>query len=72
MLSWRTANFISFVISTNSYSYMLQVTSPLTSRFMELKSDMSIKSEAEVVIEHVQRKLEKGINVCVLKINRFF
>lgn len=40
---------------------MLQVASPLTSRFMELESDMSIKSKAEVIIEYVQRKLEKGI-----------
>lgn len=39
---------------------------------MELESDMSIKAKAEVVIEHVQRKLEKGIHVHILKINRFF
>lgn len=33
----------------------------LTSRFMELESDMSIKAKAEVVIEHIQRKLGKEI-----------
>lgn len=36
---------------------------------MELESDMSIKSEAEVVIEHVQRKLKKRIK-WILKIIR--
>lgn len=65
-------NFISVVKSVYNYRDMVQVASPLTSRFMELEGDMSIKAKAEVVIEHVQRKLEKGINVHILKINKFF
>lgn len=40
---------------------------------MELESDMSIKTKAEVVIEHVQRELGKAIKCTrFLKSNRFF
>lgn len=32
----------------------------LTSGFMELQCDMSVKSKAEVIIEDIQRKLQDG------------
>lgn len=37
----------------------------LTSGFMELQGDVSIKSEAEVIVEDIQRKLQEWTNVKV-------
>ena len=38
----------------------------LTSGFMELQRDMSVESEAEVVIEDIQRKLQGWTNVTLM------
>jgi hypothetical protein len=43
----------------------------LTSGFMELQCDVSIKSKAEVIIEDIQRKLQEWTNLSLLTANPY-